>query len=387
MTSCEDPSITEATERFGRLIAQELERIERIRRDPAPKDYTALDRIRIGVIPGDGIGPTIMAQALRVLRALLEDQIACGRIELVDIEGLTIERRAALGTSLPDDVRDAAAACDVLLKGPLTTPRPGDPWPNLVSANSLLRRALDLCAAMRPVRMSEKGVDWTFFRENLEGEYIWGDQGIQVNDDLAVDFKVQTRPGTERVARMALGYARANGKRTVTVVTKANIVKHVDGNFQQVVCDVARREYPEISVQTRLVDATAAKLMDPEFNKDFEVIVLPNLYGDIITDIAAEQQGGLGTAASANLGSQHALFEAVHGTAPNLVAAGLAEYADPCSLIRAVGLLVGHIGFPERRERLERALDACCTGERRVRIDPRDGVDSAAFTDRLLETL
>ncbi len=372
-------AIERAKERFGELIASEFERIERVREDGAPKDYSALDHIKIGVIPGDGIGPTIVEQAVRVLKALLAPEIEGGRIELVPISGLTIERRAELGQSLPDDVLEQSLACDVLLKGPLTTPRPGDPWPNMVSANSLLRRALDLCCGMRPIRMPDKGIDWTFFRENIEGEYIWGDKGIQVNDDLAVDFKVCTLPGTERVARMALNFARDNGKSVVTVITKANIVKHADGNFQQIVCDVAEREYPEITVQTRLVDATAAKLMDPDFNRDFQVIVLPNLYGDIVTDIAAEHQGGLGSAASANIGSQHALFEAIHGTAPTLAAAGRAQYANPCSIIRAAGLLVGHIGFSDRRALLERALDEIG--------NPAEDETSDVFTDRLLATI
>ena len=387
MNAADQEAIERATKRFGELIAGELERIERVRQDGTPKDYTKLDHITIGILPGDGIGPTIVAQAVRVLECLLADQIESGRVELRHIEGLTIERRAALGESLPQDVLDAALECDVLLKGPLTTPRPGDPYPNLVSANSLLRRGLDLFVGMRPIRMADKGIDWTFFRENLEGEYIWGDKGIQVNDDLAVDFKVCTLPGTERLARMALNYARANGKTTVTVITKANIVKHADGNFQQIICDVAEREYPDITVQTRLVDATAAKLMDPDFNKDFQVIVLPNLYGDIVTDIAAEHQGGLGSAASANLGSQHALFEAIHGTAPTLAEQGLSPWANPCSVIRAAGLLVGHIGFPERRAKLEQALDICCDTERRVRMGFGDGPTSTDFTDYLIETI
>ncbi len=387
MNAADQEAIERATKRFGELIAGELERIERVRQDGAPKDYTKLDHVTIGILPGDGIGPTIVAQAVRVLECLLADQIESGRVELRHIEGLTIERRAALGESLPQDVLDAALECDVLLKGPLTTPRPGDPYPNLVSANSLLRRGLDLFVGMRPIRMADKGIDWTFFRENLEGEYIWGDKGIQVNDDLAVDFKVCTLPGTERLARMALNYARANGKTTVTVITKANIVKHADGNFQQIICDVAEREYPDITVQTRLVDATAAKLMDPDFNKDFQVIVLPNLYGDIVTDIAAEHQGGLGSAASANLGSQHALFEAIHGTAPTLAEQGLSPWANPCSVIRAAGLLVGHIGFPERRAKLEQALDICCDTERRVVMGFGDGPTSTDFTDYLIETI
>ena len=150
------------------------------------------------------------------------------------------------------------------------------------------------------------------------GEYISGNKGIQVNEDLAVDFKVQTKQGSERIARAAFEFARKNGKKNVTIVTKANIVKLADGNFIKAVRKVGE-EYPEIEIQERLVDAMCAKMLDPEFNKGIEVIVLPNLYGDIVTDVAAEHQGGLGTASSSNLGNKYAMFEAIHGTAPYLI--------------------------------------------------------------------
>ena len=257
---------------------------------------------------------------------------------------MTIENRAAKMQSLPDEVFEEVKKCNVILKGPMVTPRASDPWPNLISANSLLRRGLELFAAVRPIKIPEKGIDWTFFRENIEGEYIWGNKGIQVNEDLAVDFKVQTKQGSERIARAAFEFARKNGKKNVTIVTKANIVKLADGNFIKAVRKVGE-EYPEIEIQERLVDAMAAKMMDPEFNKGIEVIVLPNLYGDIVTDVAAEHQGGLGTASSSNLGNKYAMFEAIHGTAPFLIEHGRGEYADPCSLIRAVGMMMAHIGY------------------------------------------
>ena len=238
---------------------------------------------------------------------------------------------------------DACRQCHVLIKGPFVTPRPGDPWPNLPSANSLLRRNLELFAAVRPIRIPERNIDWCFFRENIEGEYIWGNQGLQVTEDLAVDFRVQTLPGSQRIARAAFDYARKNGRKNVTVVTKANIVKRTDGNFLNTVRQVGAEEYPEIQVQERLVDAMAAKMTDPEFTAGCEVFVLPNLYGDIVTDVAAELQGGIGSACSSNIGTRYALFEAIHGTAPYLMSHGRGAYADPCSLIRAVGQLMAHI--------------------------------------------
>ena len=379
--------LEDAKRQFGELILSELERIRRMKAGGEPKDFSRLDQIVVGVMPGDGIGPIIMKQALRVLETLMKPEIESGKIEIRHIEGMTIENRAALLQSLPECVLEQVKQCDVLLKGPMVTPRAGDPWPNLISANSMLRRSLDLYAAVRPIKIPEKGIDWTFFRENIEGEYIWGNKGIQVNEDLAVDFKVQTKQGSERIARAAFEFARKNGKKNVTVVTKANIVKLADGNFIKAVRKVGE-EYPEIEIQERLVDAMAAKMMDPEFSKGIEVIVLPNLYGDIITDVAAEQQGGLGTASSSNLGDHYAMFEAIHGTAPYLMSHGRGEYADPSSLIRAVGMMLGHIGYVDRKETLEKAMDICTVQERKVVITtmPEDA-STEQFTDYVIETI
>ena len=378
--------LEDAKRQFGELILSELERIRRMKAGGEPKDFSRLDKIVVGVMPGDGIGPIIMKQALRVLETLMKPEIESGKIEIRHIEGMTIENRAALLQSLPECVLEQVKQCDVLLKGPMVTPRAGDPWPNLISANSMLRRSLDLYAAVRPIKIPEKGIDWTFFRENIEGEYIWGNKGIQVNEDLAVDFKVQTKQGSERIARAAFEFARKNGKKNVTVVTKANIVKLADGNFIKAVRKVGE-EYPEIEIQERLVDAMAAKMMDPEFSKGIEVIVLPNLYGDIITDVAAEQQGGLGTASSSNLGDHYAMFEAIHGSAPRMVAEGRDKYADPCSMLRAAVMLLSHIGYQKEADKLEKALDICMYEEKKYVITGRDnGATCKEFGDYVMET-
>lgn len=380
-------NVKAAQEKFGELIQSEFERIERMKADNEVTDFDKLKKIVIGVLPGDGIGPIIMKQALRVLNDLLAPEITSGRIEIREIEGMTIENRAAKLQSLPDDVFEEIKKCNVLIKGPMVTPRAGEPWPNLISANSLLRRGLELFAAVRPIKIPDKNIDWTFFRENIEGEYIWGNKGIQVNDDLAVDFKVQTKQGSERIARAAFEFARKNGKKNVTIVTKANIVKLADGNFIKAVRKVGE-EYPEIEIQERLVDAMCAKMLDPEFNKGIEVVVLPNLYGDIVTDVAAEHQGGLGTASSSNLGNKYAMFEAIHGTAPFLINHGRGDYADPCSLIRAAGMLMAHIGYADRKAVLDKALDISTITERKkVVTTDVDGASAAEFTDYLLETI
>ncbi|MCI7194598.1 MAG: isocitrate/isopropylmalate family dehydrogenase [Acidaminococcus fermentans] len=379
--------IKKAMERFGALIREDFKRIETIKNAPARKDFKKLSHITVGILPGDGIGPCIMEQALRVAKYLLKDEMASGKVEFRTIPGMTIEERAQKNESLPAEVLEACKACDVLVKGPFVTPRAGDPWPNMVSANSLLRRALQLYAAVRPVRIPEKGIDWTFFRENIEGEYIWGNKGIQVDDDLAVDFKVLTRPGAERICRAAFEFAKNNGKTNVTVVTKANIVKLVDGNFLKT-AHALEKEYPGITVREELVDSMAAKITDQEFTKGMQVFLLPNLYGDIVTDVAAEYQGGLGTASSSNIGDQYALFEAIHGVGNFLVQHNRAQYADPCSLIRAMGEMISHIGYPEKKEQLVKALDICTRTERKVVITTdKDGATAEEFTNYLLDTL
>ena len=379
-------AISQAQGKFGELIQSEFERIERMKQDTEVNDFSKLDKIVVGILPGDGIGPIIMEQAVRVIKALIPDEIASGKVELRHIEGMTIENRAAKLQSLPDDVFEEIKKCDVIIKGPMVTPRAGEPWPNLVSANSLLRRGLELFAAVRPIRIPDKGIDWTFFRENIEGEDIWGNKGIQVDEDLAVDFKVQTKQGSERIARAAFEFARKNGKKNVTIVTKANIVKLADGNFIKAVRKVGE-EYPEIEIQERLVDAMCAKMLDPEFNKGIEVVVLPNLYGDIVTDIAAEHQGGLGTASSSNIGNKYAMFEAIHGTAPYLMSHGRGEYADPSSLIRAAGMMLAHIGYADKKVLLEKALDVCTTEKKVVLTTFTEDASAKEYTDYIIETI
>ncbi len=376
-----------AQEKFGELIRGEETRIENMKKSSVPTDFAALNKIVVGILPGDGVGPILMKQGLRVLRELVPDEIESGKIEIREIEGLTIENRVAKLESLPAEVLEEVKKCNVLLKGPMTTPRTGDGLPNLVSVNSLLRRNLELFAAVRPIKIPEKNIDWTFLRENIEGEYLWGNKGIQVDEDLAVDFKVQTMQGSERIARAAFEFARKNGKKNVTIVTKANIVKLVDGNFIKAVRKVGE-EYPEIEIQERLVDAMCAKMLDPSFNQGMEVIVLPNLYGDIVTDVAAEHAGGLGTACSSNIGNQYALFEAIHGTAPFLMSHGRGEYANPCSLIRAVGQMLIHIGYADRNDLLEKALEICTVTEKKLVVTTETKDASAAeFTDYLLDTI
>lgn len=382
-----DESIKNAQEKFAELIRSEEARISGMETGKKPLDFDKIDQIIVGIMPGDGIGPVLMPLALKVMKTLVGKEIESGKITLKEIEGMTIENRVEKLKSLPDECLEEIKKCHVLLKGPMCTPRAGDGLPNLVSANAMLRRSLDLYAAVRPIDIKEKDIHWTFFRENIEGEYIWGNKGIQVDEDLAVDFKVQTARESERIARAAFEFARKNGKHNVTIITKANIVKLVDGNFIGAVRKIGE-EYPDIEIQERLVDAMCAKMLDPEFNKGIEVVVLPNLYGDIVTDVAAEHQGGLGTASSSNIGDRYALFEAIHGTGPYLCSIGKAHCANPCSLIRAMGQMLAHMGYADRKELLDKALDICTTGDTAMEVGYQEGMHTAEeFTDYLIQTI
>ena len=376
-----------ALERFEKLLTEQLERAERIKSVKEFTDYGKLDKIIIGVCGGDGIGPYISAVSRDVLEYMLKEEIESGKVELRNIDGLTIENRAAVGKAIPDDVMEELKACHVILKGPTTTPRQGDPWPNIESANVAMRKELDLFANMRPVKVPELGIDWTFFRENTEGGYAVGSKGIKVNDELAMDFVVTTTEGTERIARLAFEYAKNNGYDRVDIVTKANVIKTTDGKFLNICKEIAK-DYPDIAVDDWYIDIMTAKLVDEKRRRDFQVVVLPNLYGDIITDEAAEFQGGVGTAGSSNLGKRYAMFEAIHGSAPRMVREGRAQYADPCSVIRAAAMLLSHIGKAEESNKLMRAIVICSQEEKKLVMTGREGGATAeAFTDYIIDTL
>lgn len=379
--------IKAATEKFEVLLRKQLERNENIKATKDFIDYSTLDKIIIGVVGGDGIGPAITAEGHRVLEHLLEDKVKAGKIEFRVIDGLTIENRAAVMKAIPDDVLAEIKKCHVILKGPTTTPRAGDKWPNIESANVAMRKELDLFANIRPVKVPSQGIDWTFYRENSEGSYALGSDGINITDELAMDFCVTTTEGTYRIAKAAFDYARKTGKTRVTAVTKANVVKTTDGKFLSICKEVAK-DYQEIEFDDWYIDIMTAKLIDEKRRTGFQVLILPNLYGDILTDEAAEFQGGVGTAGSANLGKRYAMFEAIHGSAPRMVEEGRAQYADPCSVLRACVMLLEHIGETEIASRLEKALDICMYTEKKLVITGRDtGATSREFGDYVLETV
>ena len=380
-------SIEKAKEHFGRILEEQLKRVEAMRSGQEWTDYAHLPRIKIGICGGDGIGPYISRSAQMVLETLLRDDIASGKVEIKIIEGLTIENRVKVMKAVPDEVLEQIKECHVVLKGPTTTPKKGDAWPNIESANVAMRRELDLFANVRPVKVPELGVDWILFRENTEGSYVLGSRGVNVTEDLAIDFCVATTQGTERILRLAFDHAAKNGIDKVSVVTKANVIKTTDGKFLNIAAEVAK-DYPGVQWDDWFIDIMTAKLIDPYRRKDFKVIVLPNLYGDILTDEAAQIQGGVGTAGSANIGKRYAMFEAIHGSAPRMVEEGRALYADPSSMIKATAMLLNHIGSVDKAKRLEMALEVCTQYEKaKVMTGRSNGATGAEFAQYVLNTV
>lgn len=375
--------IKDALMDFEKLLRQQISRAESMESAKTPKDFTNLENIKIGLVGGDGIGPIIMAEAKRLLETLLEEEIASGKVVLKDIEGLTLENRLEKGQAVPLDVLEEIKACDVILKGPTTTPKGG----TMESANVTLRRELDLYANVRPVKVPDEGIDWMFYRENTEGEYVLGSSGVEIPGKLAMDFKVTTDEGTKRIARSAFEYAKNNGKTNVAIVTKANIMKKTDGKFSKI-CNEVAKDYPGIKTEDWYIDIMTANLVNEKIRSQFQVFILPNLYGDIITDEAAEIQGGVGTAGSANIGDNYAMFEAIHGSAPRMVEEGLAEYANPSSIFKATEMLLRHICFIEKADKLSAALSKCCDTEKAVVVTGfADGNTCKEFADYVMSNL
>lgn len=376
-----------ACEKFRAILEAQLKRVEDMKSQGDFVDYPSLDTIKIGVCGGDGIGPTITAEARRVLEFLLSGEVKRGKVAFTDIDGLTIENRIAKGKAIPDDVMSELKACHIILKGPTTTPQKGDGMPNIESANVAMRKALDLFANIRPVKVPEEGINWTIFRENTEGGYAVGSSGFNVTEDLACDFTITTKQGSDRIARLAYDFARKNGLDRVSLVTKANVIKTTDGNFLEDCHNVAK-DYPEITTDEWYADIMTAKLVDKKRRSSFKVILCPNLYGDIISDEAAEFQGGVGTAGCANIGKKYAMFEAIHGSAPRMVKEGRAQYADPCSMLRAAVMLLSHIGYQDKADKLERALDICSFEEKKLTVTGRDtGATCREFGEYVMEKL
>ncbi len=326
------------------------------------------------LIPGDGIGPEVAEAARSVLDAGGVDI----RWKVMDA-GLAAQQAGMqpLPESLLDAIRDAGTA----LKGPITTPVGS----GFTSVNVGLRRALDLYANLRPVRSLPvttgrySDVDLVIVRENTEGLYIGEETWL--DPDTVVAAKRVTRGGSERIARFAFEYARANNRGTVTAVHKANILKESDGLFLNTAREISSG-YPEVSFRDRIVDALCMDLViDPGRH---DVLLCPNLYGDIISDLAAGLVGGLGAVPGANLGGRYAIFEAVHGSAPDIAGQGI---ANPTALILAGTMLLSHLGENQAAQRVETAVRSVYAAGENLTPDLGGTASTRSFTTAVIQQL
>lgn len=328
------------------------------------------------MISGDGIGPEIMAATLHVLEAL-----DCGlQFEFVEAGLGALEKH---GDLLPAATLESIRRNGVALKGPLTTPV----GKGFRSINVTLRERFDLYANVRPVvsipgtRARYENVDIITVRENTEGAYLAADSRISDDGARAESKMVITRKGSERVTRYAFELARSAGRKKVTLVHKANILKTVSGMFLDVAREIAA-QYPDIQCEEMIVDATCMKLvMDPE---QFDVIVTTNLFGDIISDLCAGLVGGLGLAPGANIGQEEAIFEAVHGSAPDIAGRGI---ANPCALLLAAAQMLDHLDQQERAQRLRAAIAATIAAADRTTPDLGGSGSTHAFADAIIERI
>lgn len=297
----------------------------------------------IAILPGDGIGPEIMSEVLRILEATKAPFTYVQK----DAGMTALEKHGSL---LPEDTLKAIKECGVALKGPITTPVGG----GFKSINVTLRQQFDLYANVRPVRnlpgvlTRYQNVDLTIVRENTEDLYAGIER--QIDDNTAESIKIITRKGSERIARYAFEYAKSNNRRSVAAVHKANIMKMTDGLFLRV-CEEVARDYSGIEFKNVIVDNCCMQLViRPE---QFDVIVTENLYGDILSDLCAGLVGGLGVVPGANIGESAAIFEPVHGSAPDIAGQGK---ANPTALLQSAILMLRHLGDHERADRIMRAL-------------------------------
>jgi len=302
---------------------------------------------KITVIRGDGIGPEIMDATLHVL-----DKLDAGlEYEFADAGVVALEKH---GDLMPQETLDSIARNKVALKSPLTTPVGG----GFTSINVSLRRHFDLYANVRPAisfpntKSRYENINMITVRENTEGAYLAEGQEVSADGETAISGTKVTRKGSERIVRYAFELARGTGRKKVTAVHKANIIKSTSGLFLSVAREVAA-QYPDIEFQEMIVDNACMQLvMRPE---QFDVLVTTNLFGDIISDLCAGLVGGLGLAPGANIGEKAAIFEAVHGTAPDIAGQGK---ANPCALLLAAAQMLDHLGQPQNAERLRKAIVA-----------------------------
>ncbi|HEV8147055.1 MAG TPA: isocitrate/isopropylmalate family dehydrogenase [Bryobacteraceae bacterium] len=330
----------------------------------------------VTLIPGDGIGPEVAAAARRAV----DSTGVSIQWESVELNSDVISKT---GQSLPQHVLDSLERTRVGLKGPVTTPVAG----GFASVNVALRKKLDLFANVRPVRslpgiasrFSDVKIDMVIFRENTEDLY----SGLEheVVKDVVTSLKVITRVASVRIAEYAFAFAKKVGRKRVVAIHKANIMKLADGLFLRCCREVAERN-PEIEYKELIVDNASMQLViRPE---TFDVLLLPNLYGDIVSDLAAGLVGGLGVVPGANMGENHAVFEAVHGSAPDIAGKGI---ANPTAMMLSAVLMLIHLGEMDAANRLQSAVEKVYAGREDVTPDVGGRASTSGFTDAVIQHL
>jgi len=330
----------------------------------------------VTLIPGDGIGPEVAAAARRAVDATGVS------IQWEPVE-LNAEVISQTGQSLPQHVLDSLERTRVGLKGPVTTPIGG----GFASVNVALRKKLDLFANVRPVhslpgiasRFSDVKIDMVIFRENTEDLY----SGLEheIVKDVVTSLKVITRTASERIARYAFSYARKNGRKRVAAIHKANIMKLADGLFLRCCREIAA-QFPQIQYKELIVDNASMQLvMHPEM---FDILLLPNLYGDIVSDLAAGLVGGLGIVPGANMGETHAVFEAVHGSAPDIAGQGK---ANPTALMLSAAMMLTHLGETEAANKLETAIQSVYREGKYLTGDVGGAASTQEFADAVIKAI
>ncbi len=332
----------------------------------------------ITVIPGDGIGPEVTDATLTVLRAAGAD------LEY-DIQQAGLVALQEQRNPLPRATLESAERNRVILKGPLTTPSGS----GFRSINVELRKTFDLYANVRPVRTLVPGgryedIDLVLIRENTEGLYVGVEHYIGMQGDsraAAESVMIITRYGAERISRYAFEYARSRGRKKVTLAHKANILKYTQGLFLDVAHEVAK-DYPDIEWEDRIIDATAMQLVLDPYR--FDVLVMENMFGDILSDLMAGLVGGLGFAPAGNIGADAAMFEAVHGSAPDIAGKGI---ANPTALLLAACMLLEHVEQAETAVRIRDAIDTVIQEGTHRTVDMGGNATTQEYTDALVRAL
>jgi isocitrate dehydrogenase (NAD+) len=333
----------------------------------------------VTLIPGDGIGPSITEATVRVLEAAVADVVW-------DRQLAGLAAVAQQGSPLPDETLDSIRRTRVALKGPLTTPS----GVGFRSINVALRKEFDLYANVRPVLTLLPGsryqdIDLVLIRENTEGLYVGVEHYIGMGDDpraAAESVMIITRYGSERIVRYAFEYAVAHQRRKVTLAHKANILKYTQGLFLEIGREIAREYDGRVAFEDRIIDATAMRLvLDPTA---FDVLVMENMFGDILSDLMAGLVGGLGLAPSANIGRDAAMFEPVHGSAPDLEGKGI---ANPTAEILAACLMLEHIGLATPARRIRAALAAVLQAGATLTPDMGGRASTVEFADAVTAAL